>query len=107
MNFINNVAFSTADQALMEKERAKSIQGVSSCKPHSPDKMSKRNSAALQDGEKDANDNWQPYAHDDGQSPIRAVGPGEYDDLDSSGRKHQRTTFSPKLDMANEVAAAS
>jgi hypothetical protein len=94
----------TADQALMEKERAKSIQGTSSCMPHSPNKMSKRNSAASQESEKEVKVNRKPYAH----SPTRAAGPDGYDDyLDSSDCKKKRPTFSPKLDVANEIAANS
>jgi len=122
--YVNRMA--TADQALMEKERAKSSQGISSRRPHSPDEMSKRNSAASQDEDKDANGDWTPYV----QSPMRA-GPGGYNDcLDSTGSKiklvgsiqsqldeqkeednspfvNKRATFSPQLDVANEVAAAS
>lgn len=74
----------TADQALMEKERAKSSQGISSRRPHSPDEMSKKNSAASQVEEKDANGDWQPYV----QSPRRAAGPGGYTGYrDSTGSK--------------------
>ena len=82
---INRMA--TADQALMEKERAKSSQGISSRMPHSPDEMSKRNSAASQDDEKDANGDWKPYNDDYEQSPMGAAGPGGYNDyLDSTSK---------------------
>ena len=47
---------------------------------------------------------WKPYAH----SPTRAAGQDGYDDyLDSSDYKKKRPTFSPKLDVANEIAANS
>lgn len=94
----------TADQVVLEKERAKSIQGISSCKAHSPDKMSKRNSAASQDKENAVKDDWEPHP----RSPIRAARPDECEDyLDSSGHKNKRLMLSPKMDVANEAAAAS
>ena len=91
--YINRMA--TADQALMEKERAKSSQGISSRMPHSPDEMSKRNSVASQDEEKDANGDWKPYV----QSPMEAAGPGGYNDyLDSTSKIQLVGSIQSQLD---------